>query len=509
MSWLCTDCGGHWLTPPAEHKGGCSEVRKLREAAGVNREARFSIMDPQRSLDWAEGVRVTASPSAEQKEKESIGSLQSPVGVRVGWIYSCSSCGEEWPKAPGFHACLHALPKKEAIDIRPIGGWFGSYRAYATRNTSISSDPPQGNADKKCLCGCGDLPVTPASGNPVDAARPYAEALASSEGTTVDQASVDASRTACEEPVAAPCKICNGSYWGCKIKTTLKIEHPPWLGSRINCDCWKTGDFKQVPCRWHDGHGEYPLGSWAASERIKASKKADEQLQPCDIEIDEDAFPCGDFSIKRKGKAEEVKFCTRVKPHIGPCNGAATIDCIDRYSGKLYVHKQPVPHNERCYWVDNCKDGNRTGLEFLSFNYFREGQIDLYDSCPTFFTSAVEARTAAQKMGFTVLRDIQVESVTQCNPTVDDWVKDKYISHKSKRFHVFSNPVNIEMYRPYAGSYATLEEAKLFPCQLMNGGDPWETADIMETLPDGSLKYVATGERGVPVYGVWEWEDVK
>lgn len=34
-------------------------------------------------------------------------------------------------------------------------------------------------------------------------------------------------------------------------------------GSHIDCPCWKTGEFYQVPCPWHDGKDRYPVGAFA------------------------------------------------------------------------------------------------------------------------------------------------------------------------------------------------------------------------------------------------------
>jgi hypothetical protein len=34
----------------------------------------------------------------------------------------------------------------------------------------------------------------------------------------------------------------------------------------INCPCWVTGEFKQVPCPWHDGKDKYPKGAYARTQ---------------------------------------------------------------------------------------------------------------------------------------------------------------------------------------------------------------------------------------------------
>ena len=36
------------------------------------------------------------------------------------------------------------------------------------------------------------------------------------------------------------------------------------INGHLDCPCWITGSFVQVPCPWHDGHGKFPIGSYAA-----------------------------------------------------------------------------------------------------------------------------------------------------------------------------------------------------------------------------------------------------
>lgn len=34
------------------------------------------------------------------------------------------------------------------------------------------------------------------------------------------------------------------------------------IGLRLDCPCWVSGKFEQVPCPLHDGHCHYPLGAY-------------------------------------------------------------------------------------------------------------------------------------------------------------------------------------------------------------------------------------------------------
>ena len=43
--------------------------------------------------------------------------------------------------------------------------------------------------------------------------------------------------------------------------------------AHIDCPCWMTGTFEQVPCPWHDGMRNYPAGSFAASEAGQKQRK--------------------------------------------------------------------------------------------------------------------------------------------------------------------------------------------------------------------------------------------
>ena len=40
--------------------------------------------------------------------------------------------------------------------------------------------------------------------------------------------------------------------------------------SHIDCPCWKTGEFKQVPCYAHDGKDGYPAGAFWRQSTIDA-----------------------------------------------------------------------------------------------------------------------------------------------------------------------------------------------------------------------------------------------
>jgi hypothetical protein len=39
------------------------------------------------------------------------------------------------------------------------------------------------------------------------------------------------------------------------------------VDGHIDCPCWFTGKFKQVPCPWHDGMAEFPRGAFEASQQ--------------------------------------------------------------------------------------------------------------------------------------------------------------------------------------------------------------------------------------------------
>jgi hypothetical protein len=38
------------------------------------------------------------------------------------------------------------------------------------------------------------------------------------------------------------------------------------VDGHVNCPCWLTGKFHQVPCPIHDGCGKYPRGSYMLSQ---------------------------------------------------------------------------------------------------------------------------------------------------------------------------------------------------------------------------------------------------
>jgi hypothetical protein len=44
---------------------------------------------------------------------------------------------------------------------------------------------------------------------------------------------------------------------------------------RIDCPCWSTGNFVQVPCPWHDGKDRFPKGAyWAELERLRKIERS-------------------------------------------------------------------------------------------------------------------------------------------------------------------------------------------------------------------------------------------
>jgi len=50
----------------------------------------------------------------------------------------------------------------------------------------------------------------------------------------------------------------------------MKLKHPGYIDGHLDCRCWKTGDFVQVPCPWHDGKDKYPIGAYAQWLRAHA-----------------------------------------------------------------------------------------------------------------------------------------------------------------------------------------------------------------------------------------------
>lgn len=54
-----------------------------------------------------------------------------------------------------------------------------------------------------------------------------------------------------------------------RVYTGQMVHSMPRSGSHIDCPCWKSGEFNQVPCPWHDWHGMYPLGAFAADQGTK------------------------------------------------------------------------------------------------------------------------------------------------------------------------------------------------------------------------------------------------
>jgi hypothetical protein len=44
-----------------------------------------------------------------------------------------------------------------------------------------------------------------------------------------------------------------------------RATHPGFRDGHIDCGCWITGRFYQVPCPWHDGKDKFPIGAYAAS----------------------------------------------------------------------------------------------------------------------------------------------------------------------------------------------------------------------------------------------------
>ena len=41
----------------------------------------------------------------------------------------------------------------------------------------------------------------------------------------------------------------------------------------IDCPCWATGTFEQVPCPWHDGHHRFPAGAFEAHQRLATGQR--------------------------------------------------------------------------------------------------------------------------------------------------------------------------------------------------------------------------------------------
>lgn len=51
-----------------------------------------------------------------------------------------------------------------------------------------------------------------------------------------------------------------------RMEEFLCSRRPKSLGGgHIDCPCWSTGVFVQVPCLMHDGHFKYPKGAYEAS----------------------------------------------------------------------------------------------------------------------------------------------------------------------------------------------------------------------------------------------------
>src|SRR5689334_11132551 len=61
----------------------------------------------------------------------------------------------------------------------------------------------------------------------------------------------------------------------------MKLVHPGYVAGHLDCRCWKTGEFVQVPCPWHDGHDKYPTGAYALWLRDQAQEftETDEQRE--------------------------------------------------------------------------------------------------------------------------------------------------------------------------------------------------------------------------------------
>ena len=49
------------------------------------------------------------------------------------------------------------------------------------------------------------------------------------------------------------------------LEALVKEPEPVAERKHIDCPCWVTGVFKQVPCPHHDGMGAYPLGAYQSS----------------------------------------------------------------------------------------------------------------------------------------------------------------------------------------------------------------------------------------------------
>lgn len=49
--------------------------------------------------------------------------------------------------------------------------------------------------------------------------------------------------------------------------------HPGYVNGHINCPCWSSGDFVQVPCQWHNGKDKFPIGAKPVPQEGKKGMK--------------------------------------------------------------------------------------------------------------------------------------------------------------------------------------------------------------------------------------------
>jgi hypothetical protein len=70
-------------------------------------------------------------------------------------------------------------------------------------------------------------------------------------------------------PDFSPIKVLDTVYTG-KIIQRATDPH-----AHIDCPCWVTSTFTQVPCPWHDGHQNFPKGAFEASRKADAHRYRD------------------------------------------------------------------------------------------------------------------------------------------------------------------------------------------------------------------------------------------